>query len=161
MAEIYLREDFTLIIDDEHESFIRSFNLSVSGSGDYAYCMVSRGGYVGSLHRLISQAGKGTFVDHKNRNTRDNRLENLRICSRSQNGGNRRLNKDATLGFKGIERDTGNRRVSQYRACVKVNGVKHRSGFLATAEEAAREYDRMATYFYGEFACTNAMLGLL
>jgi hypothetical protein len=160
MAEITLRDDFTLIIDDALEYFVRSLNLSVSGEGEYAYCMVSGKSQPTSLHRVLSRAPKGMIVDHKNRNTRDNRLENLRICTSSQNAGNRGRNKNATLGFKGLERDTRNQ-TNQYRACVKLHGKKHRSGYFPTPYEAAMEYDRLAVQLHGEFACTNKMLGLL
>src|SRR3979490_864050 len=44
----------------------------------------------------------GNLADHKNHNTLDNRRENLRPCTRSQNQYNLRMRKDNTSGFNGV-----------------------------------------------------------
>ena len=43
----------------------------------------------GRMSRLITDCPDGYLVDHKNRNTLDNRRENLRICTNAQNTANR------------------------------------------------------------------------
>jgi hypothetical protein len=52
------------------------------------------------LSRLILNAKKGQFVDHRNRNVLDNTRQNLRIVTRSQNQLNRRPN--IKTGFYGV-----------------------------------------------------------
>jgi hypothetical protein len=46
-------------------------------------------------------------------------------------------------------------------AFITVAGQFRSLGSHATAEEAARAYDKAAREAFGEFACTNADLGLL
>lgn len=42
------------------------------------------------LHRVIMDAPKGKVVDHLNHNIKDNRKQNLRVCSQSENVMNRK-----------------------------------------------------------------------
>jgi hypothetical protein len=62
------------------------------------------------LHRFIKNAPKGAVVDHINHNTLDNRKCNLRLCTYSENGQNR---KGATTrsksGIRGVCYDKSNK----------------------------------------------------
>ena len=61
------------------------------------------------MHRLImnvlNKDWRKVQVDHINLDTGDNRRCNLRLCSPSQNQINRRLRKDNTIGFTGVNID--------------------------------------------------------
>lgn len=61
------------------------------------------------LHRIIVGAKKGQYVDHINGDTLDNREENLRICSPSENQMNRNVVSKNFSGHKGVsyERKSG------------------------------------------------------
>ena len=59
------------------------------------------------LHRLVWQYHHGPIpaggqIDHINRDTRDNRIENLRICSAAQNQYNSKRKANNTSGAKGV-----------------------------------------------------------
>ena len=54
------------------------------------------------LHRLITGAKKGEYVDHINGDTLDNRLCNLRICSNADNIRNGRVRTNNKSGFSGV-----------------------------------------------------------
>jgi hypothetical protein len=58
--------------------------------------------------------------------------------------------------YKGVTR-----RGERWRAYITIGGRFRSLGSHATAGEAARAYDAAAREAFGEFACTNADLGLL
>lgn len=101
------------------------------------------------LHKFILDTSE--LVDHVNRNGLDNRRENLRVVTVSQNHANRRMFKNKRVPFKGVSLCK-----NLYRATC--NGIV--IGTFLTAIEAAKAYDQAALHF-GEYAATNASLGLL
>lgn len=92
----------------------------------------------------------GMEPDHINRNRLDNRFENLRLCTRSQNLANRVVRPNKT-GFRGVVR----RRSGKYRGSLDHMGRKYLTPTVDTAEEAARARDEIARQLYGEFAILN------
>ena len=91
-------------------------------------------------------------IDHRNTNTLDNRIENLRSATKSQNQANRGPPKNNKTGFKGVSWD---KRSSKYRAVIGVNGKLLHCGYFDHPEEAAMAYDLAATKYFGKFARTN------
>jgi hypothetical protein len=72
-------------------------------------------------------------IDHINGNKHDNRLENLRIVSRSENNQNRRFaNKNNKLGLKGICQIYN----GKYRVLIGLNGKNIHLGYFKNLEEA-------------------------
>ena len=61
------------------------------------------GGKMISMHREIAGARDGEDVDHRNRDSLDNRRRNLRKCTKSQNGANRPAQRDNSSGYKGVQ----------------------------------------------------------
>jgi hypothetical protein len=104
-----------------------------------------------AFHRLILNAPAGTDVDHINGNGMDNRRENLRLCSRSQNLANSRKHVvTASSPFKGVAASG-----AAWRASGCKGRVIQQLGKYETAEEAARAYDLWAVEAHGEFANLN------
>ena len=55
------------------------------------------------LHRFLTGAKKGQHVDHENHNTLDCRRSNLRACSPSVNGQNRKnVDPRSRTGYRGV-----------------------------------------------------------
>jgi len=73
-------------------------------NGDYYVVMniqrVSR-----SLSRLLLNAPQGHVVDHKSRDTLDNRRCNIRLATIAENGQNRKLSKNSKTGINGVYYD--------------------------------------------------------
>lgn len=78
------------------------------------YVKASKPGTIGGkvdLHRFITDAPKGTKVDHVNGDTLDNTNHNLNIVEDSENGQNRhKLNDNNTSGQMGVWQDARNGR---------------------------------------------------
>ena len=121
-----------------------------SSSGFYA--ISNRCPYGLLMHRAIIQPEKPFEVDHINRNTLDNRRENLRKVTRAQNNYNQRLRKDNASGFRGVyyRADRGT-----WDAMIKINKKCIYLGAFNTSKEAAYAYDEAARNFHGEFAFQN------
>lgn len=113
----------------------------------------ARKGKAHLIHRLIMDAPDGMSVDHINGNTLDNRKINLRVCSQAENSRNR-VSKNQH-GFKGVMRNRLPKLKKQYRATITYNYRAYHSRYFSTPEEAAIEYDKMATKYHGDFAKLN------
>lgn len=105
------------------------------------------------LARVIMQAPKGIEVDHRNNDVLDNRRENLRFATRSQNNRNRRVNRNNKSGYKGVSVDK--RCPDRWQAAIYVAPKQIRLGSFSTPEAAALAYNRAALKYYGEFARLN------
>lgn len=103
------------------------------------------------MHRLLTNAPKGMDVDHKNRNTLDNRKENLRICTRSENMQNSVGKLERNLTYKGVYKT----REGRYASRIYQNYKKTHIGVYDTIEDAALAYDQRAIELFGEFARLN------
>lgn len=87
------------------------------------------------------------FIDHINGIRSDNRMANLRVATRSQNGANQRRHRDNRTGFKGVRKYR-----SKYVAQIKVAGRMKHIGSFTTPEEAAKAYQGFAARVWGEYA---------
>jgi hypothetical protein len=112
------------------------------------------------MHREITNAPKGMSVDHINGNPLDNRKDNLRVCTYSQNQMNRGKIKNNTSGYKGVfymkrTKDMINEHLKPWKAQIRFNGKVIYLGIYKTKEPAARIYDKKALELFGEFAQLN------
>lgn len=104
------------------------------------------------MHRFIVGDKPGFVIDHINRNSLDNRKENLRYVTISQNGWNTEKQKRNTTGFKGVRLD---KRRNKFYPGITVNSQFFWGGYFDAAEDAARAYDLLAKKHHGEFATLN------
>jgi HNH endonuclease/AP2 domain len=116
------------------------------------------------LERMLGRSIRpGMIADHINGNTLDNRRENLREATLSQNQHNKRVQSQVSHGYKGIvffnkyrRKGLENHNLKKpWVARIKIEGKDHNIGWFATMEEAARAYDRAAIALRGEFARLN------
>lgn len=91
---------------------------------------------------------KGKFIDHEKRNTLDNRIEGLRLCTSSQNSCNRAHS--STTGMKGVTRIK-----NKWMARITKNGKVYYLGVYDSPIDAGIAYDTAARKLHGKFAKLN------
>ncbi len=95
----------------------------------------------------------GMVVDHINRDSLDDRIENLRICTVAQNQKNRKATKAKKSGLpKGVRLD---KRSNRFQAVIRFERKAYCLGMFGTAEEAKAAYDKKAVELFGEFHCES------
>ena len=90
------------------------------------------------MHRFLLQANADDIVDHINNIPYDNRIENLRIVSSSQNSFNRRKQNNTTSIFKGVHFDL---RDKKYLARLTINKKPIDLGRYDNESQAAEAVD--------------------
>lgn len=157
MKEIVLTQGQKAIIDDCDYDLVKvyAWQAAYKSSTNSFYAittfMDSQGvQHTIRMHRLIANTPKGQPTDHKNRNTLDNRRQNLRICTPSQNNCNRKTHSNNASGFKGV---SFRRARGKFQAAITLNGKKKYLGLFATAQEASIAYNETAKRLHGEFYC--------
>lgn len=106
------------------------------------------------MQRLLMGDPTGRKVDHVSRDTLDNRRENLRVATDSQNKTNSRLYRNNSTGLRGV-RNWNDGRALPWYAQISRDGRKRYLGSFLTAEEASAAYDAAARALHGEYATTN------
>jgi len=98
---------------------------------------------------LMAYGSLPKIIDHKNRNTLDNRLSNLRPATASGNSQNRGMGKNNTSGIKGV---CWHKTTSKWLAFIRTNGKQRHLGLFDTKEQAGAAYAQAAKNLHGEFA---------
>lgn len=108
-------------------------------SRGYSRILVDRKLYF--THRVIWLWHHGSWpegeIDHIDRNLMNNRIDNLRDVSRSENKHNRGLQRNNSSGYLGV---SWNKQREKYQAHIKVNSKKIFLGRFDTTEEAYLAY---------------------
>lgn len=101
------------------------------------------------FHRIVAHAQPGQRVDHKNRNRSDNRKQNLRCCSLSENNRNRGLYRTNTSGVAGVSFD---KRRKRWVASITYNSKKIFIGRFHDKEDAITARLNAEVHLFGEFS---------
>lgn len=156
-VEIPLTNGGVAFVDDEDEDLVRQYRSwwVLESPSPHRSSFYARGSRPGDrrkplMHKLLTG---WPLVDHINGNGLDNRRENLRPATRSQNGGNRRKAMLATSRFKGVSRYPQDR--TRWIANIGVEGQKLYLGIFADELNAALAYDMAARMHFGEYAALN------
>jgi hypothetical protein len=103
-------------------------------------------------HRLAYLWMNGAWptdeIDHRDGDPANNRWDNLREATSSQNKMNNRMRSDNSSGHKGVHWNTRRRK---WCAEVWIDGKKHVFGFFASVEDAVAARDNGARRLHGDY----------
>lgn len=108
--------------------------------GSHGYIIVGVLGVRMLAHRIIWEMHNGPIpdgmqIDHINHNKLDNRIENLRVVTSTENNHNLKMRKNNKPGITGVSWD---KQHSKWAANIKVNGVFIRLGLFSCIKDAAK-----------------------
>jgi hypothetical protein len=105
-----------------------------------------------ALHQFIIGKKEGYEIDHRNGDKLDNRKENLRHVTHTQNMRNRqKLSTRNTSGCTGVSRFS---RDARWRAEIKVEGKTKHLGLFESLNDAIKARKVAEKRYYGKFAPT-------
>jgi hypothetical protein len=154
---IPLGQGIYTIVDQQDYYRLNHFNWIPKGSGERSYavrleCDSQHIKFL-SMHREIMGSPKGLQIDHRNRSRLDNRRENLRTATNSQNQYNKNKTKRKTSSiYIGV---TYVKSTGKWRAQIMLNRKNINLGDFDEEIEAAKAYDRGAIKYHTEFARLN------
>lgn len=100
------------------------------------------------MHRAILGEPEGMQVDHKDTDGLNNRRNNLREATVSQNQRNRRLDRNNTSGYKGV---AWHKVTGKWQARITLRGESNYLGVFDTPQEAHAAYVAASAELHGEF----------
>ncbi len=147
MKTIKMNHGYECIVDDDD---FDSLSRKKWYRNNYGYAVRFDGRKCISMHREIVGAPKSLEVDHKDRNRLNNQKENLRLCTKTENQGNR--NGSRKSGMKGTR---FHRRDNRWEAYITISGKGRYLGRFQNEIDAARAYNLAAEKHFGAFALLN------
>lgn len=153
IAYIPLTKGYEAIIDAADVSLVERWNWAarVKPNAVYAFRTSQRNGKKSDikLHRFILSAPADLDVDHINGNGLDNRRENIRLATPSENMRNRGPNCRNTSGFKGV---SFHKLTAKWESRIWSEGKQVVLGYFDTPELAHDAYVEAARRYHGAFA---------
>lgn len=156
VIEIPLTKGMFALIDEEDFELVsqHKWYLWVGETNNYAH---SKRFKLIRMHRLIMGITDPKIkIDHRNRNGLDNRKENLRIATNSQNTCNKGPYKNRSSMFKGVYWD---KKWRKWVVQITPPGKKiMHIGSFVNEKDAALAYNQAAKKYHGEFAYLNQII---
>lgn len=137
-------------IDKEDVEKCTKLTWHYAKNKDSKYIQTRIKGKMIKLHRYIMKIDDSNIiVDHKNRNTLDNRRDNLRICDYEKNSFNKSIRSDNTSGVVGVDY---NKNAKRWRAKIKYNNVTIHLGYYVEIKEASINRRIAEEILFGEYS---------
>jgi hypothetical protein len=146
--------NYCLLIDENDYFLIQNKKVGVLRTrlNNYAYCMID--GKLSLVHRLIMGLEKGDkkMVDHIDGNGLNNKRNNLRIATHSENGANKSSIPNTSSKYKGVYWE---KRKNKWQSQITFNNRTKSLGRYNSEKDAALAYNKAALKQFGEFAKLN------
>lgn len=154
MKRIPLSQGRFAFVDDEDYPYLSKFKWHYSGGYAKRNLWYSKKPHIVRMHHFVLPLKKGYMIDHINGIGTDNRKENLRLVTKSQNMMNRGKQVNNTSGYMGV---TYHRPTNKWRAYIKKDKKQIHLGLFKEPTEAALAYNDAATKYHGEYAFLNEL----
>lgn len=146
---------FALVDDEDYERILRvkmAWHWNCGGAAS-ALPLPARGQYL--MHRVVMNAQPGQWVDHINGNRLDNRKQNLRFATPTENQRNRKpTHNKAARGVRFNSRD------GLWKASIQVDRKEISLGQWSTEAQAQRARACAELFYFAEFARVNDTLAV-
>lgn len=122
-----------------------------AGTKTRGYIKVQINGKQYHEHRIIYFLYYGNWpqaIDHVNQIKHDNRIENLRACTITQNTWNSKKSIKNTSGIKGVCWD---KTTNKWKVQIWKNGIKYHIGVYSKIEDAKTAIEEVRLKMHGEF----------
>lgn len=146
---------FALVDDNDFEELNKhkwraSFNKGVNSFYVIRTIINSKGTETTEfMHRFLTRVSCGFHIDHINHNTLDNRKQNLRIVTHSQNAMNRRIRCDNKSGVTGVN---WHKRDCVWIATININKKLKYLGGFKNKKDAIKSRKNAEIKHYDEYA---------
>jgi hypothetical protein len=152
VAFVPLSQGYEAVIDAVDISLVDGYNWSADVSRRTVYAVrreYSKGASKNvRMHRVLMGEPKGFDVDHRDCDGLNNRRNNLRVATASQNKRNMRKPKHNTSGFKGV---TLHKQTSKWQANIQIGGKHISLGLHETKAAAHAAYRQASATYHGEY----------
>lgn len=123
----------------------------------HGYLVGYRNGDYLTLHRVIMDCDEHMKVDRKGgfATIHDNRKQNLRIATSSQNSMNRKLQSNNKSGATGVNWD---KTQNKWRVQIGINGKRKHLGMFDNFDDAVKARKEAEDKYFGEWSYDNSRL---
>jgi len=155
VKEILLTQGKVALIDDDDYDLVSSFKWYASKEGNCWYAMRQAYNPIREkirLHRFLLNPKPNEQCDHINGDGLDNRRNNIRIVTVSQNHMNRKRRLGSSSQFKGVSKCKS---TNKWVARIEVKQKHIHLGYFFDEVEAAKAYNVAALKHFREYARIN------
>lgn len=152
MKEIKLTQNKVALVDDEDFERLSQYKWHAIKIHRSWYARRAANGKRIYMHRELINTEQGYFIDHINRNGLDNRRQNIRACSISENNRNTSSHKGSSSKYLGVYWDSNK---NKWKASISYKNKVIHLGRYSIETQAALAYNLAAAKYFGEFANLN------
>ena len=139
-----------VLVDDKDYETLSHHKWYLLNSKNKKYAITSIDSLTKLMHRIIMKEPKDLQIDHIDGNGLNNKKENLRIVTSSQNNMNRSKFKNSISKFKGVQFEN-----NKWRSRIRLNKKLYHLGMFENEIDAAKAYNKAAKKLFGEYAKLN------
>jgi hypothetical protein len=142
------KQEIIVDADKWHELSVKPWRIN---SGGYAITD-TKSSTIDMHNYLMNNSDKNSKVDHINKNKKDNRMENLRFATSSQNSHNRKKSENASSNYNGVSKNG-----DKYNVAIKKDGKNYSCGTYSDEKLAALAYNIKASELYDNYSNLNEL----